>query len=105
MIAIYEKLVARMNTNKTRHESKECVLKIKLLHPKPMSDPLNPLFHSQILAAHQFLLSKQLYFKSYTDMAKAEMKTCLTQFHQGLLWMTIFDQDRDSTLPAHAHMY
>lgn len=70
-----------------------------------MSDPLNALLHSQILASHEFLLSKRLYFKSYTDISKAEMrKTCLTQFHQGLLWMTVFGQDLDSTLSAHAHM-
>lgn len=45
-MTINEKLPARMNTAKTRNESKESVLKIKLLHPKSMSDPLNPLFHS-----------------------------------------------------------
>lgn len=69
-MTIYEKLLARMNTNKTRTESKESVLKIKLLHPKSMSDPSNPLFHSQMLAGHEFLLSKQLHFKSHTGMQK-----------------------------------
>lgn len=87
-MAIYVKLLSRMNTNKTRNESKESVLKIKLLHLKSMSDPLNPLLHSQMLAAHEFLLSKNLHFKSYTGMAKAEMrKTCLSSI-KGMLWMT-----------------
>lgn len=74
-MTINEKLPTRMNTTKTRNESKESVLKIKLLHPKSMSDPLNPLLDSQMLAAHEFLLSKQFYFKSYTGVAKAEMSS------------------------------
>lgn len=77
-MTIYEKLLARINTTKTRNGSKESVIKIKLLHPKSMSDALKPLLYSQMLAAHEILLSKQLYFKSYTGMANAEMKICLS---------------------------
>lgn len=71
-----------------------------------MSDPLNPLLNSQMLAAREFLISKQLHFNPCAGISKAEMRmACLTQFHRGLLWMTVFGQDLDSALSAHVHMY
>lgn len=71
-----------------------------------MSDPLNPLLNSQMLAAREFLLSKQLYVNLYAGLSKAEMRmTRLTQFHQGLLWATVFSQNLDSARSTHAHVY